>query len=151
MILFLFLYIFFWIAYYYFEGRNDASTILWRDEVRSKSLTEAQINKEEVYSKQWHMYDTLEKIITHFAITFIVFFIGGTFLLYVALLLFSFSIRFILHDYFINKYTGKSVDYIGVTDWYDMFARKLESNGISQWVIKFIALAITIFLVILFL
>ena len=150
-LLFVIVYFIFWIGYYILESAHDANLILWQQTTANPNLPEDKKLPAKKYSQAWHEYDAYEKGITHIAITLPIFFLGGSIWLFGALLLLSLSIRILVHNYFINKFMNIDVNYIGTTDWFDLFMRKLEDKGISQWPVKFAVLGISILLVILFL
>lgn len=150
-LLFVIIYFIFWIAYYILEGIHDANIILWKQATANPILTTDQKALNEKYNQNWHEYDAYEKALTHIAITASIFFIGGSIWLFLSLILMSVSIRILIHNYCINKFMNIDVNYIGTTDWFDLFMRKLEDKGISQWTVKFVLLGISILLVILFL
>jgi len=150
LLLFLILYFIFWVAYYYFESKHDASIILWKNSTTDKNLSQEQIKLSDKYRTDWHEYDVYEKILTHIAIALPVLFIGSVWFL-LSLLLLSLGIRLLLHDTLINKFLGIDINHIGTTDWFDIFLRGLEEKGISQWTIKIGIVILALILCILFL
>jgi len=151
LLLFLILYFIFWVAYYYFESKHDASVILWKNSTSDKNLSQEQVKLSDKYRNDWHEYDMYEKTLTHMAITLPVLFIGGSVWFLLSLLLLSLAIRLLLHDTLINKFLGISINHIGTTDKFDIFLRRLEAKGISQWVLKSGVMVLAIALCVLFL
>lgn len=151
LILFSILYFVFWIIYYAIESYHDANVILWNQVTYDRNATQDKRDLAQKYSTLWHDWDGVEKGLVHIVITAIVFLLGGNIWICASLLLLSLSIRFLVHDYLINIFLGVSASHIGTTHWIDIFMRKLESIGISQWVVKFTLLFISIILVLIFL
>lgn len=147
LFLFVIAYILFWCTYYYVEGRHDANVILWKQMSDKKDKTIHEINLEKLYNKNWHKYDAYEKLMVHLTLPIVSLLFQCNIIFIIGLFILSISIRLYVHNMVINKYTGKEIDYIGLTDWFDIFLLELNSSGVSQWIFKGIIFIISIIII----
>ncbi len=134
--------IIFWLLYYYFEGSHDGAfaleTKLMKEKLGKEKFSEIK-NDFVKYELKWHLFDALEKALVKIVFAILVYLITENLLFAFQMILLAVGIRSFAHDLFVTLAMGKKLNHIGPDFlWWDRFLRKMQQNGINQYVIKFI-------------
>jgi len=142
----------FWVVYYLFESLHDAN-IIKQTELNTSTDTFDLANK---YNSLWHMYDAMEKLVTHTYISVLTYVIYPDVVFCVLLYTLGLSIRLFEHDFLINYFRfnnlHKAFVYVGVRKnngmLWDMFLNKIKdkTHELFVGIIRLLPFVITLLL-----
>lgn len=138
----------YWVGYYYWEGRHDAvTTKIMQCYTSLRDGVETEWNG---YRHDWHDFDMFEKIITLLLTTVTVLVLTSNPLFTLAILVWSGAARYLLHEFFINYFSGVPLSHIAKSgNSFDDFLNKLNLSPKALVLLKVSPVIITYIIVFL--